>query len=86
MLAFTSELIPRLVYRYKYKDDNAYSGFIDFSLSEFPVAEFDEDSKPENATLNGWPQQDICRYLYSYSLLNLTLEIPIFFFNNPWPN
>lgn len=61
MLAFTSELIPRLVYRYKFKDDSAYSGFIDFSLSKFPVAELDENSRPENASLNGWPQQDICR-------------------------
>jgi len=62
VLAFTSELIPRLVYKYKYSPDGSMYGFTDFSLSRFNVTDFKDSSRPENATLNVAVPEQFCRY------------------------
>ena len=57
VLAFTSELIPQLVYRYTASPDGSTRGYVDWSLSRFPVSNFDAASQPLNATANGIPVQ-----------------------------
>ncbi|XP_065660186.1 anoctamin-4 isoform X3 [Hydra vulgaris] len=62
VLAFTSELIPRLVWIYYKSPDGKLDGFTDWSMSKFRVADFLNDSMPENPTKNGIKQQEYCRY------------------------
>ncbi|XP_057310840.1 anoctamin-4-like isoform X2 [Hydractinia symbiolongicarpus] len=62
VLAFTSELIPRLAYKYYFSETNDLHGFTNFTLSYFKVSDFKNASRPDNATLNGYPIQDYCRY------------------------
>ncbi|NXL03663.1 ANO5 protein, partial [Mesembrinibis cayennensis] len=60
IVAFTSDMIPRLVYYYAYSEseDSPMSGYINNSLSVFQVSDFPERNKPK---LN--PENFvICRY------------------------
>lgn len=47
VLSLTSEFIPRLVYKYRESSDGTLNGYIDWSLSYFPIQDFEEDAKPE---------------------------------------
>ena len=51
VIAFTSEFIPREVYRFNH-GDGTLDGYIDFSLSQFNVSDFEEIngrvSKPDD--------------------------------------
>ncbi|XP_033101600.1 anoctamin-4-like isoform X5 [Anneissia japonica] len=47
IIAFTSEFIPREVYRYR-TDPGSLKGYIDFSLSEFNVSDFKADQAPDD--------------------------------------
>ena len=62
MLAFTSELIPRLVWIYYKSPDGNLDGFTDWSMSRFKVADFLNDSRPENPMKNGLKPQEFCRF------------------------
>ena len=40
IIAFTAEFIPKLVYQYAHSDNNSLDGYVNFSLSVFNVADF----------------------------------------------
>ena len=59
IVAFTSDMIPRLVYYYAYSEneDSPMSGYINNSLSVFQISDFPERNKPKQN-----PEGlDICR-------------------------
>ncbi|OXB71826.1 UNVERIFIED_CONTAM: hypothetical protein H355_009633 [Colinus virginianus] len=60
IVAFTSDMIPRLVYYYAYSesDDSPMSGYINNSLSVFDISDFPERNKPKENP-EGFEQ---CRY------------------------
>ncbi|CAF4888233.1 unnamed protein product [Pieris macdunnoughi] len=43
VIAYTSDFIPRMVYKYVYSPDNTLSGYIDHSLSLFNTSDYRED-------------------------------------------
>jgi len=49
IVAFTSDMIPRLVYYYAYSEseDSPMSGYINNSLSVFEISDFPERNKPK---------------------------------------
>lgn len=49
IVAFTSDMIPRLVYYYAYSEngDSPMSGYINNSLSVFLISDFPERNKPK---------------------------------------
>ncbi|XP_011697845.1 PREDICTED: anoctamin-1 isoform X2 [Wasmannia auropunctata] len=59
IIAFTSNFIPRLVYRITISDNYSLEGYLDHSLSKFDT--IDLKSSQSNMTLNGTPVE-ICRY------------------------
>ena len=63
VIAFTSDFIPRLVYRISYTTDNTLVGYVENRLSYLNVSDFDTynlRSKPEDK--------------YAYQVLNYTSE------------
>ena len=48
VLSFTSDFIPRLVYRYSYSRDGSLQGYLNNSLSYFYVNNFTDSARPEN--------------------------------------
>uniref|UniRef100_A0A8C3Q1W0 Anoctamin n=1 Tax=Chrysolophus pictus TaxID=9089 RepID=A0A8C3Q1W0_CHRPC len=60
IVAFTSDMIPRLVYYYAYSEneDSPMSGYINNSLSVFEISDFPERNKPKENP-EGFEQ---CRY------------------------
>ncbi|KAG9475887.1 hypothetical protein GDO78_003990 [Eleutherodactylus coqui] len=60
IVAFTSDMIPRLVYYYAYSDNEVYpmSGYINSSLSMFQVSDFNNRSMPLENEMN----VTLCRY------------------------
>ncbi|KAM9753553.1 anoctamin-5 isoform 1-T1 [Menidia menidia] len=66
IVAFTSDMIPRLVYMYAYQPDGKMNmkGYINNSLSVFNISEFNEHSKPEEGENPSWFNSSIttCRY------------------------
>lgn len=49
IVAFTSDMIPRLVYYYAYSEneDSPMSGYINNSLSVFQISDFPDRNKPK---------------------------------------
>ena len=82
IIAFTSDFIPREVY--KYRNDQSMEGYVEDSLSIFNTTFFQKDAKPSN---NTYPEEagslageevDTCRYVcHSISFCHE------FDFNNP---
>uniref|UniRef100_A0A3B4A9F7 Anoctamin n=1 Tax=Periophthalmus magnuspinnatus TaxID=409849 RepID=A0A3B4A9F7_9GOBI len=66
IVAFTSDMIPRLVYMYAYQPDGEMNmkGYINNSLSVFNITEFPEESRPEDGENPSWFNSSIttCRY------------------------
>eukprot|EP00794_Sanderia_malayensis_P008843 gene8843-9791_t len=62
VLAFTSELIPKLVYAYRYSPSGDLTGYVDFSLSHFNISDYSNSSLPENPTLTVNYTKPFCRY------------------------
>ncbi|XP_071975042.1 anoctamin-5 isoform X4 [Engystomops pustulosus] len=60
IVAFTSDMIPRLVYYYAYSENEAspMSGYINSSLSVFDISDFSDLSTPETNEMN----VTLCRY------------------------
>ena len=63
VLAFTSEFIPRLVYRFSYSSDGTLAGYVNNSLSYFNVSDWDTLNLP------GKPNDK-----YAYQELNYTMD------------
>uniref|UniRef100_H2U329 Anoctamin n=1 Tax=Takifugu rubripes TaxID=31033 RepID=H2U329_TAKRU len=66
IVAFTSDMIPRLVYMYAYQPDGEMNmkGYINNSLSVFNISEFPEANSPEDGENPFWFNSSIttCRY------------------------
>ncbi|KAH8032043.1 hypothetical protein HPB51_022791 [Rhipicephalus microplus] len=60
-IAYTSDFIPRLVYRLVYSSDYSLHGFVNFTLSSFDTSDFDNDTRPDKVTLDGVVVRE-CRY------------------------
>uniref|UniRef100_A0A667ZJB4 Anoctamin n=1 Tax=Myripristis murdjan TaxID=586833 RepID=A0A667ZJB4_9TELE len=56
IVAFTSDMIPRLVYMYAYSSDSGISmkGYINDSLSVFNISEIPDRSRPEDGENPSW--------------------------------
>ncbi|XP_077424080.1 anoctamin-5 isoform X2 [Vanacampus margaritifer] len=64
IVAFTSEMIPRLVYMYAYQPDRSMKGYINNSLSVFNISAMPLDNRPEEEENPPWLNASIttCRY------------------------
>ncbi|XP_043084032.1 anoctamin-5 isoform X6 [Puntigrus tetrazona] len=67
IVAFTSDMIPRLVYKYTNHDgaENSMEGYINDSLSVFNISEFKLENSPDKEEIPNWfYDQNIttCRY------------------------
>lgn len=62
LIAYTSDFIPRLLYRMVHSRDHTLRGFVNFTMSAFDTSDFDDETRPENATLDGIVVRE-CRYL-----------------------
>ncbi|XP_014867675.1 PREDICTED: anoctamin-5 isoform X3 [Poecilia mexicana] len=64
IVAFTSDMMPRLVYMYAYQPQGQMNmkGYINNSLSVFNVSEFEDSSRPEEAENPMWFNITTCRY------------------------
>ncbi|KAK8757212.1 hypothetical protein V5799_000085 [Amblyomma americanum] len=59
-IAYTSDFIPRFLYRVLHSPDYSLRGFINFTLSSFDTSDFDNETRPDNSTLDGVPVRE-CR-------------------------
>ncbi|GFS12773.1 anoctamin [Elysia marginata] len=62
IIAFTSEFVPKLVYRYAYSPSDNLDGYVSWTLSEFAVKDFEEDSVPNDPKTKLFGNVSICRY------------------------
>ncbi|XP_061435132.1 anoctamin-6-like isoform X4 [Lethenteron reissneri] len=71
IVAFTSDMLPRLVYYYSHHsllngtEEHSMEGYVDYSLSVFHIADFQERNRPDAAALPYWFSNDTdvtCRY------------------------
>ncbi|XP_065660180.1 anoctamin-4 isoform X5 [Hydra vulgaris] len=62
VLAFTSELIPHLVWIYYKSPDGKLDGYVNWSMSKFRLTDFKNNSKPDDPMMNGLKPQEFCRY------------------------
>ncbi|CAB1331835.1 unnamed protein product [Coregonus sp. 'balchen'] len=67
IVAFTSDMIPRLVYMYAYSPGNDLSmkGYINNSLSVFNISGFSDDNRPDDGESPEWFNSSVittCRY------------------------
>uniref|UniRef100_A0A4W5JQE7 Anoctamin n=1 Tax=Hucho hucho TaxID=62062 RepID=A0A4W5JQE7_9TELE len=65
IVAFTSDMIPRLVYMYAYSTDLTMKGYINNSLSVFNISGFSKDNRPEDGESPEWFNSSVittCRY------------------------
>ncbi|KAG8177061.1 hypothetical protein JTE90_016890, partial [Oedothorax gibbosus] len=65
IIAFTSDMIPRIVYRLTESPDLTLHGFVNYSLAHFNTSDFSADVKPMPLILPGSSvatQPEICRY------------------------
>ncbi|KAK9737785.1 Calcium-activated chloride channel [Popillia japonica] len=57
IIAFTSNFIPRLVYRISFSKDQTLNGYLNHSLAYFNTTDFQDDSFPNTSV-----QYEVCRY------------------------
>ncbi|KAM8860711.1 anoctamin-5 isoform 1-T1 [Synchiropus picturatus] len=64
IVAFTSDMIPRLVYMYAYQPEMTMKGYIENSLSVFEIAKIPLANSPEEGENPSWYNSSIttCRY------------------------
>ncbi|KAG4079555.1 hypothetical protein HA402_010387 [Bradysia odoriphaga] len=58
IIAFTSDVIPRLVYRFQVSQDGTLNGYLNHSLSYFRTTDFQKGSAPKNSNYT----LEFCRY------------------------
>lgn len=61
-MAFTSDMIPRMVYLYAYSGNHSMEGYISNSLSIYNISHIDKRHMPEDYNFNN-TITDTCRYL-----------------------
>ncbi|RUS88406.1 hypothetical protein EGW08_003862 [Elysia chlorotica] len=62
IIAFTSEFIPKLVYRYAYSPNDNLDGYVNWTLSVFDVSDFEEESVPSDPKYKLFGNVTECRY------------------------
>ncbi|XP_052279240.1 anoctamin-4-like isoform X4 [Dreissena polymorpha] len=63
IIAFTSEFIPRMVYKYVYSPDQTMTGYYEtFRMSVFDIADFQKDSMPEDPKFKEFGNVTTCMY------------------------
>ncbi|XP_031420362.1 anoctamin-5 isoform X2 [Clupea harengus] len=65
IVAFTSDMIPRLVYLYAYGQEHTMQGYINNSLSIFNISQIPMDNQPEPGENPSWFNSSVtttCRY------------------------
>ncbi|CAG9770244.1 unnamed protein product [Ceutorhynchus assimilis] len=75
VIAYTSDFIPRMVYKYKYSQTETLVGYIDSSLSVFNTSDYDDDMGPPRTSRT----PDICQYRGNFDALISCLSI-----YSPW--
>ncbi|XP_049838929.1 anoctamin-5-like isoform X1 [Schistocerca gregaria] len=60
VIAYTSDFIPRLVYKYAYSPDGSLKGYIDFSLSAFNTSDYGPGMGPDTSPGDYYPE--VCYY------------------------
>nr|XP_012142541.1 PREDICTED: anoctamin-1 isoform X1 [Megachile rotundata] len=60
IIAFTSNFIPRLVYRFTVSDNYSLEGFLEHSLSKFNTSDLQNGTEPH--IIPSYEQVEICRY------------------------
>ncbi|KAH1011948.1 hypothetical protein HUJ04_001214 [Dendroctonus ponderosae] len=58
VIAYTSDFIPRMVYKYKYSAEEDLVGYIDSSLSVFNTSDYHENMGPDDKAQT----PDVCQY------------------------
>ncbi|XP_058637345.1 anoctamin-1a isoform X3 [Onychostoma macrolepis] len=61
VISFTSDFIPRLVYRHMYSPDGTLHGFVNHTLSYFNVSHFQPGTEPMEPMHLGY-KVEVCRY------------------------
>lgn len=66
IVAYTSEMIPRLAYMYAYQPGRTMEGYINNSLSVFKIADMPQAHKPDEDEIPPWFNASIttCRSVF----------------------
>lgn len=59
IIAFTSDFIPRLIYRIKESKDGSLTGYLNYTLAHFDINDLQNDSKPKETK---YTNITTCRY------------------------
>lgn len=71
VIAYTSDYIPRMVYKYVYSPDHSLVGYIDHSLSEFNTSDY----RTEWGATVSEKDPETCQYRgYRYKVLLINVE------------
>ncbi|XP_071112363.1 anoctamin-4-like isoform X7 [Haliotis cracherodii] len=62
IIAFTSEFVPKLVYRFAYDNKGSLEDYIKFSLSEFRVKDYENSSLPADLKVDEFGVVTTCSY------------------------
>ncbi|XP_046368933.2 anoctamin-4-like isoform X7 [Haliotis rufescens] len=62
IIAFTSEFVPKLVYRFAYDNNGSLEDYIKFSLSEFRVKDYENSSLPADLKVDEFGEVTTCSY------------------------
>ena len=73
-MAFTSDMIPRMVYLYAYNKESSMTGYVNNSLSIYDISLIPQDNMPEDK--DSWRDyvNTTCRYSEKELVLHLTVE------------
>lgn len=62
IIGWTSEFIPKMVYKFRLNENHDLSGYVNHSLSYFNVSDFQPRSYPDNVKADEFGEVTICRY------------------------
>ena len=80
IIGWTSDFIPKLVFKYAESTNQTMEGYVDWSLSYFNVSDFQARSVPDDPNREEFGEVSICRYVllmiicFSLSILDLVLS------------
>ena len=75
VLAFTSDFIPRVVYRHQISPDGSLNGYVNWTLSYFNVKDFKPQERPDNPMQNVKEESPTCRYVFLMFLWSLVFDV-----------
>ena len=66
VMAFTSDFIPKMVYKYSYSPDESLDGYLNNSLSYYDTTFWNNESRPdEKYKVEGVNRPSYCRSVFS---------------------